>query len=315
MDGGRRVLFAQPDAVYTTNDDFPEARIVSVSPGFFETFGVHLIDGRAPVDTDIAGSEPIAVVNSSFARKYFQGENPLYRRIRLGGIDSREPWLTIVGVTPDLWTSSRVSTDRARVFVPLAQTAIGDPEVKLGRWDLRFMVVAIKTIGDPLGHVTSLRSGVAAVDSDIPVYGIQTMDRAIALRTGRFRLYARYYIAFGLAALFLGMMGLYGVISFTVSRRTRELGIKIALGAEPRRVVSSVLWRGLGQIGLGVVIGSVVAFWLVQGMRQVLFHVELWDLTVMISTVALLVTTGAAACLVPAMRASRIEPVEALRAD
>ena len=223
--------------------------------------------------------------------------------------------MTIVGVTPDLWTSSRASMDRARVFVPLAQTALGEPDVKLGRWDLRFMVIAIKTTGDPLGHINALRGAVAAVDNDIPVYRIQTLDRAIALRTGRFRLYARYYVAFGLAALFLGMMGLYGVISFTVSRRTRELGIKIALGAEPRRVVASVFWRGLGQIGVGVVIGSLVAFWLVQGMRQVLFQVELWDPTVMISTVALLVATGAAACLVPAMRASQIEPVEALRAD
>ena len=136
-----------------------------------------------------------------------------------------------------------------------------------------------------------------------------------ALRTGRYRLYGRYYLAFGIVALVLAMIGIYGVMAFSVTRRKSEFGVRMALGAEAADVVRGVLRQALAQIGMGLLAGAVVATWLIQGLQEALFHVDLTDPLVLAGVPLVLVGTGLLASLVPAMRASRVDPTEAIRAE
>ncbi len=299
---------------YLDESEHPEVRAGTVSGDYFGIFGVQPIEGRTINRSDVAGSEQVAVVNQSFATRHLPGESVLFQRLRLGA-DGTQPWLTIVGVVPDLWTSNRAERDLSRVFVPLAQSGSADPTVWLGRWGLRYMTVAASGEGGSLPHASVIRDAVAAIDVTIPVYGARSMQQVLALRTGRYRLYGRYYLAFGIVALALAMIGIYGVMAFSVTQRKSEFGIRMALGAGAADVVRGVLRQAFVQIGMGLLAGAAVAIWLIQGLQEALFHVDLTDPFILVGVPLVLVTTGLLASLVPAMRASRIDPTEAMRAE
>ncbi len=311
---GPVVALALAGRAYLDDSEYPEVRTGTVSGDYFAIFGVQPVEGRTINGSDVAGSEPVAVVNQSFAARHFPGESVLFQRIRLGA-DGSEPWVTIVGVVPDLWRSNRAERDLSRVFVPLEQSGTPDPSVRLGRWGLRYMTVAVRGEGGTLLHASAIRDAVAAVDANIPAYGARSMQQVLALRTGRYRLYGRYYLAFGIVALALAMIGIYGVMAFSVTRRKSEFGIRMALGAEAVDVVRGVLRQALAQIGMGLLAGAVVATWLLQGLQEALFHVDLTDPLVLAGVPLVLVGTGLLASLVPAMRASRVDPTEAIRAE
>ncbi len=311
---GPVVALALEGRAYLDDSEYPEVRTGTVSDDYFAIFGVQPIEGRTINRSDVAGSEPVAVVNQSFATRHFPGESVLFQRIRLGA-DGSDPWVTIVGVVPDLWISNDAERDLSRVFVPLAQSGTPDPTVRLGRWGLRYMIVAVSGKGKSLPHAGAIRDAVAAVDANIPAYGARSMQQVLALRTGRYRLYGRYYLAFGIVALALAMIGLYGVMAFSVTQRKPEFGIRMALGAEAAHVVRGVLGQAFAQIGMGLLAGAVVAIWLIQGLREALFHVDLTDPLVLAGVPLVLVGTGLLASLVPAMRASRVDPTEAMRAE
>jgi putative ABC transport system permease protein len=299
--GGRRLWVSLEGRTYETEQDHPTAMLAAVSPGYFGTFGKRVLRGREFSSGDTAEAPPVAIVNESFAARHFPGEDPVGRRLRVGRADSREPWTTIVGVAPDLYMSGISNTLPEGFYVPLAQ----QPPA--------FASLAVLARGDPIAISLSVRTAVNALDSDLPLYWVRTMADAIAENNWHYRVFGSLFMTFGFAALFLATVGLYGVTAFSVSRRTHEIGVRMAIGADRRRVLGHVLRQGAGQIALGLAIGVLIAAGLSRLMTILLFGVEPWDLTTFLAVIATLSLAALLAMLVPARRAMRIDPMTALR--
>ena len=297
--------FAREGQTYAREQDHPRTRTVAVTPSFFDTFGATALQGRLIGPQDRKGSSEVVVVNQAFARKHFPNESPIGRRIRLAPRDSASQWATVVGVVRDLWAHQPGDKDLPEaVYVPFAQ----HPR--------RFMSVAARVGGaNPMRITPQVRTAVSTVDPDIPLYFVETLASAIAQRTWFYRVFGTIFMIFGGVALFLAAVGLYGVMAFTVGRRTREMGVRMALGAQPRSVVGLVLRQGLGQLAAGMVVGLALAAGVGNLLKMVLFDVQPRDPVVFGGVVLTLVATGLVANLVPARRATRVDPMIALRTE
>jgi len=247
-------------------------------------------------------------VNQRFAERFLPGAEALGRRIRLGGLDSDGPWVEIVGVVPNLRMEGvgnvepGEETDQPGLYLPLAQQ------------DGRFMSIAARARGtDPLALAAAVRDAVSAVDADTPVYFERTLRAAMDENLWFYRIFGTLFLVFGLAALFLASVGLYGVMSFSVTQRTGEMGIRMALGAQTGQVLRMILRQGLRQILIGVAVGAVLAFAVARGLALLLYQVEPWDPATFTAVLILLALTGMGASLVPALRATRVDPGVALR--
>lgn len=294
--------FAIEGASYAHDEDYPSARSAAITPGFFSTFEVAPTAGRAFAAGDRAGSEPVAVVNAPFAARYFPHQDPLGRRIRLGGARSQEPWRRIVGVVPDLHMGEGGGNERKEgIYLPLAQ---GDP---------KFVSLAVRTAGAPLAVAPAVRAAVNALDPDLPIYFVRSLDDAIWQENWFVRVFGSLFILFGIAALFLAGVGLYGVMAFSVSRRTQEVGVRMAMGAKAGQVLRLVLRQGAAQLGVGLGLGLFLALGFARLLKTLLFRVEPWDPAIFLAIALVLATAGAFACLVPAQRAARVSPMVALR--
>ncbi len=299
--GSNRSAFALEGAAYPTDQDYPVANYTAVSPGFFETFGRSVLSGRDFTDADDLDAPRVAIVNESFAAKHFAGEDPIGRRIRPGRGDSERPWIAIVGVVPDMYLGSIENQRPDGYYVPLAQ----EPP--------QFASLAVRTAGAPMAITAAVRDRVAVVDADLPLYWVRTMAQFIAENNWHYQVFGSLFMAFGVAALFLATVGLYGVMSFAVSRRTQEIGVRMALGANGRSVLNMVLRQGLWQIGIGLMFGLAFAAGLSRLLTIILFGVEPWDPGVFATVVVALSGAALLACLVPARRAMRVDPMVALR--
>jgi len=290
---------------YAQEQDRPRTRYTIATPGFFGTFGVEALQGRLFGEEDGPDAVPVAVVNRTFARKHFGTADPLGRRIRIERDGDDNPWRTIVGVVPDLrmegLANPSADEDGSGLYVPLAQQ------------DLRFVSLAVRTAGSPMTLTRPVRDAVAAVDPDVPLYWVDSLDGRITDATWFYRVFGALFLAFGLAALFLASVGLYGVMSFGVSRRTQEMGVRMAMGARAGDVLRMVVGQGLRQVVLGLLLGIGLAILLARGLSLILFDVNPGDPTVFGGIGVLLALTGLAASLVPARRATRVDPVESLR--
>ena len=296
--------------VYESAGDIPFTRLLTTSPGFLDTFEGEVLQGRWFEQGDAADAPLVAVVNERFVETYFPDGRALGRRIRFGGLDSTEEWREIVGVVPNYRVEGLGNTnpgepiDQDGVYVPIAQ------------YDQRFLTVAARVEGvAPLSISSAVRDAVAAVDADTPIYFVETVQQAIDQNTWFYRIFGNLFLAFGIAALFLASVGLYGVMSFGVSQRTGEMGIRMALGAEGRQVLGMILRQGVAQILIGVVVGTGIAFVVAKGLTMVLYQVEPFDPATFAGVFGLLVVTGLMASWVPAMRATRVDPMSALRRD
>jgi putative ABC transport system permease protein len=286
--------------------DRPRARRVVVTPGFFETFSVKPREGRDFTGADNLGGLPVAVVNESFARRHFGNESALGRRVHFAtpaDADTAATWLTVVGVVADMYAGGLENEDPHAIYVPLAQQGA------------RFMSVAARTAGQATLLTPYVRDAVAAEDADIPLYFVNTLAGAIHENTWFYRIFGSLFMIFGLVALFLASIGLYAVMSSSVSRRTREVGVRMALGAQRGDVVRMIFGQALAQIGLGLVFGLALAAGLSRLLSTLLFNVEPRDPVIFASIVLLLAITGIIASIVPAMRATHIDPQVALRAE
>ncbi len=289
---------------YATERDYPSVRFVAVTPGYFRTFDLTALEGRLLTDGDELGTLPVAVVTRNFSARHLDGASPVGRRIRLGGQNTREPWVTIVGVIPDVWYTGDDGDPPVEVVIrPLAQ----------GDW--RFLSVAINAEGggDPMSFAEPVRRAVTALDPDQPVYFVRTLQDAIRAEGWFYAVFGTLFAAFGVAALVLAIIGVYGVMSFAVSRRTQEVGVRMALGAGANNVLGLFLRQGAFQVGLGVVIGLGLAVLLAQGLKIVLFRVNTANLLMYAGVGLALALTGLVASWVPARRATRVDPMIALR--
>ena len=288
---------------YTTPNDVPRVRYLSVSTNFFETFVIHAVRGRLLDATDRAGGNPVVVVNQAFADRFFPGVDPIGRRVRQGGLQSSSPWLTIVGVVPANYTGDTNEPHAAMYYLPLAQHHEG------------FVTMVVRTAGAPMSLAAPVREVVAQLQPDIPIYRVQSMEKAIAQPTWFIRVFGVMFMIFGAIALFLASVGLYAVMSFSVSRRTREVGIRMALGAQASQVQRLILRQGLWQIALGIPLGLGLAVVVAFGSQVLLFDVQPLDPGIYLGVVAVLTLVGLTACFVPARRATRVDPMVALHSE
>jgi predicted permease len=291
---------------YRDEDDRPYAHLAAVGPSYFATVGSHLVAGRDFTAGDRDGSPPVVIVNQSFARRWFGGEEPLGRRVGIDGPaeEGQEPptlWATVVGVVPDLYMDGPDNEEPEGLYVPLAQH------------DRSFVSLLARTRGEPMALARPVRAMVAGIDANQPLYFVRSLAEAIHLETWFYRVFGTLFMVFGAVALLLAAVGLYGVMSFSVGRRRQEVGVRMALGAEARQVVRLIFRQGAKQVLLGLGIGLLIAPLLSSFLRVVLFGVSPWDVPTFALIVTVLAATGAVACLVPARRAAGVSPLVALR--
>jgi len=303
--GAGETSFAVEGKAYAEDRDYPLGRYSQVAPAYFDALGLKVTMGREFLPSDDGGADPVAVVNATFAQKHLAGGSPLGRRIRVGDSSSTEPWLTVVGVVPDVYMQGigNPDTDPAGFYVPLQQS------------DARFMSIFARGPADPMTLTAAVRDAVSSISPDTPIYFVKTLRGRIAENTWAFNVFGVLFMVFGGVALFLASVGLYGVMAFSVSRRTPEVGIRMALGAEAGQVLRLVLRQGLVQTFVGLLLGLGLALLLSRALGQMLFEVSASDPVVYALVSLVLVSTGLAASLVPARRATRVDPLTALRSD
>lgn len=303
--GANTARIALEGVAYPELRDQPLAYTAIITPGYFDVLGVRPVEGRDFGEQDRAGTVATAIVNESFARTYYASDSPLERRFRIG---EDGPWLTIVGVVPDLYVGGGGpglggnNEVTEQFFTPLAQAE-----------GVRFVSVVVRTRGEPAAFASAAQATVARIDPALPLYFVRTMDESVESATWAFGVFGSLFTIFGVAALFLAAVGLYGVMAFSVSRRTQEMGVRMAMGAEPRNILGLVLGKGMRQLGAGAVIGLALGAAMAQPMSVIFFDVRPSDPTVYAAILVTLGLTGLLACLVPARRATRVQLVDALR--
>ena len=271
-----------------------------VTANWFPLMRVQLKRGRLFDSTDRAGSQRVIVINEAAAKKFFPGEDPLGKKVSVyqGGFDKG---CTIIGVVGDVRFGTIDSTARPDAFLPYLQS------------QPRRAMLFVRADKDPVAVVPSVRAAIREAAPASPVFDVKTMDERVASATGQARLSATLLSMFALLALALAVMGIYGVMSFAVTQRTREIGIRVAMGADRREVVRLFTREGLAMSGAGVAIGLVGAFALTRVMRTLLFGVAPDDLATFGTIVGVVFAATLVATWIPARRAAQLDPVEALR--
>ena len=278
-----------------------EANWNVVTPDYFRTLGIPLVRGRTFTDRDTASSPPVIIVNETFARRVFPNGDAIGHRIRSWRDENllRE----IVGVVADVRYYGLADADRALVYVPHRQNAWG------------VMAVAVRTTGNPADFARALRETVARVDPDLAVGRLGTLAEFARASVARERFSAALLGAFALLSILLASVGIYGVMAYVVARRSRELGLRAALGASPRALFTQVAARGLALTAIGGTIGLVGALVAGRLLSGLLFHTAAADPLTIGAVAVLLPTITLAACAVPALRAARADPIATLRAE
>jgi len=286
----------------------PLAGFQMITPDYFKTYGIRIVRGRSFTDDDNAQSMHVAMVNEEFVRKNFPGKDPIGQRLMveelIPGVTKlgpAQPW-QIVGIFHDVRGGS-FSRQRPEIDIPFLQ--IPWPGVGVG----------VRTAGEPAAMTRSIAAAVHAIDPTAALEEVQTLNqvRDLDLSSDRFNLLL--YVSFGVIALSLAMIGIYGVMAFSVGQRSHEIGIRMALGASRQRVVQMVLREGLVLASTGLVLGLVGAYFVGRAMQSTLYGVEKIDVSAFCSVGALLLLAAIVACYFPARRASRVEPMHALRIE
>jgi predicted permease len=310
--------------VYKDRRDHPNTNFEQVSPGFFDALGQKVIDGRSFTDDDLESTRPIAIVNAAFAKKHFGNESALGRRFRTGdGTDGQYgPWRTIVGVVTTvrmLGPFNIPNVDEAGFYVPFYSPAFGPAQdAPLAN---QFGTVIVKPRGGqrPEALANTLRVEVRKVDPNLPLYFVATPAQNLDSTIAANRIIATMFSMFGLVAVILASAGIYGVTSFSVNRRTQEFGVRMALGADYRRVLQMVVAQGARQLALGLTLGMGLSFLLAtlagDAISTTLFNVSARDPLTYGVVFLLVATVSLIAVVVPGRRAMRVDPIIALRAE
>jgi putative ABC transport system permease protein len=285
------------------------AAAVVVRPGYFETLGVPIVRGRSFTAQDDARSPTVVVINQAMADRYFAGEDPLGRRIRIVGVTAPEGWMTIVGVSRDVRTEALDQPARASYHFLQSQTP------RFGEGPFTTMSIVARTTGPADATLATLRTAVRELDPKLAVYDVQTAETILDRSVARPRFTTLLLTLFAVIGLVLGASGIYGVLAFTVARRTQEIGIRRALGAPPSHVVREIVTSGMAPVAVGLVIGIPASYWTSQLWRTQLFGVSSTDPVVYAGVAAGVLLVALAATLVPGRRALRVDPLVALRAE
>jgi putative ABC transport system permease protein len=265
--------------------------------------GVRLLDGRLFDGRDSATGAPAAIVNQSMARTYYGNQSAVGRRVRPGGPNT--PFFTIVGVVEDVKNAGIDRPAGSELFLPYRQGNASFAQ--------RTCYLVVRSARDPNSLISAVRAAVRDIDPSMPLSQVRTMDEVLAGARSRPRFLATLLGFFSSTALILAAVGLYGVISYSVTRRTTEFGIRMAMGAEAGDVLGLVLGQGMRLAALGVAAGAIGALALTRLIRGLLFGVSSFDPLTFLAMAALLVAVMAIACIVPARRATKVDPLIALR--
>jgi len=285
--------------------DLPQAIYRVVSPGYFQTMAIALLQGRHFSSTDNESAPRVAITNRTMATRFWP-EGAIGRRVKIGALDSPNQWMTIVGTVADVRHGGLDAGAEPQLYVPNRQDSRGF---------IAPSEVVVRSNLDTATLAPALRRVVKSIDKDQPISGIETMEAIVSRSVAASRFRTLLLGLFAGIALALCLIGIYGVVSYGVAQQTREIGLHMALGAEPRKIVGDVLRRGLKLSLAGVAIGSLFAVALARFLRAILFQVEPLDITVFVSVPILLVLVAVAACYLPARRAARLDPSAALRME
>jgi putative ABC transport system permease protein len=284
-------------------DRTPSAAITLVTPAYFETMATRLLAGRVFNAFDRRDSASVAVVNASLAAESWPGENPIGKRLKRGWRESPEKWREVVGVVDDVKYEGLTEPTPLQIYLPFVQ----DPP--------RDLAITVRTATDPGSVRAEVERVIQSVDRDLPVFSVQTMERRLDESISPQRLAVLVLSVFATVALALAAIGLYGVMAHAASERTHEIGVRMALGATQANVLRMVVAGGVKLTVVGTIAGACGAFLLTRSLEGLLFGVQPTDPATFAAVSVLLFAVGLAACYIPAWRATRVEPIEALRVE
>jgi putative ABC transport system permease protein len=282
----------------------PQASLLRVTPGYFSTLAIPVIRGRAFSESDRPGRPAVTMISETLSRRYFQSENPIGQRLKVGGADRPDnPWMEIVGVVKDVRYDGLQGPVAPTYYLPYAQSP------------LRGQDLVIRTTGDPAALISAIRAEVRQIDPDIPFLRVTTLNERMAAAVGQPRFQTLLLGGLAGIALLLAAIGIYAVISYSTSLRTHEIGIRMSLGANRRDVVRMVIREAIALVFIGVCAGLAGALALTRLMSGELFEVSPGDPATLIVVSAIMTGVALIACLIPAWRATRVDPMIALRLD
>ncbi len=281
----------------------PVAEFASVSPGHFHALEIPLLSGRNFTDADDDKGQQVVIVDEAFAHQYWPGDNPIGKRIKPGPVQSTQPWLNIIGVVGNVKSDSLESQEVPHIYLSTFQA----PSYS--------SVIYARTSRDSGTIGDAIRREVQAVDPDVPVYAVRTMDEVVARSMAERRFALEILGFFGVIALLLASIGIYGVMAYTFSQRAHEIGIRIALGAQRQHILRMALGEGMILVAFGLAAGLLGALLLTQFLRSMLYAVKPTDPVTFVAIAALLTSVALLACFIPAHRATRVDPLVALREE
>jgi len=283
----------------------PVAQVNVVTPDYFQTVRAPIRNGRAFTDRDDRNAPPVAIVSEGFAKQYFPGEDPIGKRIiPNGSVDpGKPPVREIVGVVADMHLISLRLPPKPQIYVPHQQFAI------------QSMSIFVRSQIGEAALMSTLRGAVNEIDKDVPVYRVRTLPDYLSQSIAQPRLNAMLVGLFALIALLLAAAGIFGVMSYSVAQRTQEIGIRLALGAQRYDVLRLVVLQGMRFVGTGIVLGLIGVFVCTRLLQSLLFGIGATDLRTMLAVTVILTAVAFIACLLPARRATLVDPVQALRAE
>ena len=285
----------------SVDGNLPRSKFAAVSPDYFRVLGTPLVRGRFIEASDDTEAPKVVLIDETLQRRFFPNTDPIGRHLKPGPRESRAPWLTIAGVVGNIKTDGFDQPDQPHIYLPILQ----NPGYS--------MAVYLRTEGNPAGLTQALRQQVQAVDPNLPLFGERTMDDLISASLAQRRFAMRVVTLFGLLALFLAGIGIYGVMAYSVTQRTREIGIRLALGASRTSILSWLLRQGMRLTLIGVAVGLVGALVLTRLLRGLLFGVAPTDVVTYGGLTLLLAAVALLACYIPARRATKVDPLIALR--
>ena len=277
-----------------------------VAPGYFETLRIPLLQGRTIQPQDNPNAPGVALINEAFARRYWPGQQPLGKRIQMGAVRSGvndAPYLTVIGVAQDGKYATLGEEATPFIYLNLAQNFVLSP------------TLVLRTQGNPLNSLAAVRNEVSSLDKNLPLYDVKTMRQHLGLALLPARLAGSVLGVFGLVALTLAAAGIYGVMAYSVAQRTREIGIRMALGANARDVLRLVARQGMTLVLIGMAIGLAAALALTRLLKSLLFGVSATDAVTFILVSFLLAAIALLACYLPARKATKVDPMVALRCE
>jgi putative ABC transport system permease protein len=301
VDGSLTGMLQLEGQAVDDREKLPRIPVIPVSPTYFETLGAPLLRGRAFYAQDGMPGAEVVIVNERFVTQYWPSEDPLGKRIRISS-EPNAPWLKVIGVIPQInrEIESQAKTESI-VYIPYRQLPV------------RFVSVVARTLVPPSSLAQVLRREVQALDPDLPVYRVRTMEEHLSQQLWPYRVFGALFAAFAVISLLLSATGIYGVTAYAVSRRTQEIGLRMALGADGRNVLWLVLKRGLQQLAIGLALGLLGAWTVGRVLEKLLVETSAADPAVNGTASFVLCGIALAACVIPAWKAARLDPMSALR--